>query len=372
MIRESLAFAGLMLKDGLRMRPRVSVPEDHLAAAEDWLVRAHGRGGDDGVSYGYSARGGWRPSYPETSGYIACTFFDLARARGNAAYRERALRIAAWLLTVQNADGSFANPRYGDEGIVFDSGQCLFGLLRAHEESAQPRFLDAALRVGAWLVQVAGGDGRWTRCEHLNTAHVYNTRTAWALLKLNQHGPDAARVDVARSNLDWALAEQQAGGLFEHCAFVRGEPPFTHTLAYTAEGLLGAGGVLHSDSYIQAAARCVDAVLPHIRPDGFLPGRLTVGGRAAASYCCLTGNSQFAICCARLHALTGDERYRAATIRLLDYVIAQQDIDTPNADTRGGIKGSQPVWGRYAPLTFPNWAAKFFVDAMWLRREWAV
>ena len=39
----------------------------------------------------------------------------------------------------------------------------------------------------------------------------------------------------------------------------------------------------------------------------------------------------------------------------------------PCGDIRGGIKGSQPVWGRYAPMSFPNWATKFFVDAMWLR-----
>jgi hypothetical protein len=51
--------------------------------------------------------------------------------------------------------------------------------------------------------------------------------------------------------------------------------------------------------------------------------------------------------------------------------MSAQDIDADDADVRGGIKGSQPVWGRYAPMSYPNWAAKFFVDAMWLRRELA-
>ena len=51
--------------------------------------------------------------------------------------------------------------------------------------------------------------------------------------------------------------------------------------------------------------------------------------------------------------------------------MSTQDVDTDDADVRGGIKGSQPVWGRYAPLSFPNWATKFFVDAMWLRKELA-
>jgi hypothetical protein len=37
---------------------------------------------------------------------------------------------------------------------------------------------------------------------------------------------------------------------------------------------------------------------------------------------------------------------------------------------RGAIKGSQPAWGAYSRLTFPNWATKFFVDAMLLGRDW--
>jgi hypothetical protein len=124
-----ITFTQLAAKDLLGVQPRAAEPDAHLLAAEAWLKRAHDRSADDGVSYGYSLRGGWRPSYRETSGYIAATFFALARHRWEPAYRERALRVCRWLLGVQNADGSFANPRYGDDGIVFDTGQDLFGLV---------------------------------------------------------------------------------------------------------------------------------------------------------------------------------------------------------------------------------------------------
>ena len=63
-----------------------------------------------------TSRGGWRPSYPETSGYIATTFFRLARDR-DPSFLERAQRILRWLASIQNADGSFCNPRYGRDGI---------------------------------------------------------------------------------------------------------------------------------------------------------------------------------------------------------------------------------------------------------------
>src|ERR1700682_4150963 len=296
-----LIFNALAAKDFLGVRPRRASPEAHALAAEEWLKRAHDRSRDDGVSYGYSLRGGWRPSYRETSGYIATTFFALARHRADPTYRQRALRVCRWLLGVQNADGSFSNPRYGEAGIVFDTGQDLFGLARAWEETGEAAFREGALRAARWLVQIADDAGRWTRNEHLDTPHVYNTRTAWALLRTNQLEYDAGRERIARANLDWALAQQQAGGFFAECAFERGASPFTHTIAYAARGLLESGDLLADERYLLAARRCADAgALSRLRDDGFLPGEITPEGKAAAGYCCLTGNCQFSIVWARL------------------------------------------------------------------------
>lgn len=364
-------FSARAAKDALGTGAPGGDPSGHLRAAEDWLKSAHDKNGDDGVSYGYSVRGGWRPSYRETSGYIATTFFDLARQRNEADYRERALRICRWLLRVQNADGSFSNPQYGQEGIVFDTGQVLFGLVRAAEETGEAAFLEGAQRAADWLVRIADQDGRWTRNEHLGTPHVYNTRTAWALLRLNQSQPDEERERVARTNLDWALSEQHASGFFRECAFVRGVDPFTHTIAYAAQGLLEAGALLDDLRYTDAARRCADAALECLNPAGFLPGQITLDGAPSATYCCLTGNCQFAIVWARLFNQTGDERYRSAAIAALDYVMSCQDIQTRNPNVRGAIAGSFPHWGAYAPFSYPNWAAKFFIDAMLLRSRWS-
>jgi hypothetical protein len=63
---------------------------------------------------------------------------------------------------------------------------------------------------------------------------------------------------------------------------------------------------------------------------------------------------------------TGDPRYRDAALRAVDFVRARQDCRTPDRDVRGEIKGSHPIWGGYAPWSYPNWAAKFFVDALLL------
>jgi hypothetical protein len=365
-----LTFTALAARDFLGIRPPPADPEAHLRSAEEWLKRAHDQSPDDGVSYGYSIKGGWQPSYRETSGYIATTFFNLARHRNDPGYRERALRICRWLLTVQNRDGSFSNPRYGNAGIVFDTGQDLFGLVRAYEETGEANFREGALRAADWLVDIADGRGRWTRNEYLDTPHVYNTRTAWAVLRMNQVEYGAERERVARANLDWAVAEQRPSGFFDECAFERGSIPFTHTIAYATRGLLESGELLKDDRYIAAAQRCADAALKHVQENGFLPGQITIDGKAAARYCCLTGNCQFSIVWARLYDRTGRDEYRRTVIRAMDYVMGSQDIHAANPDIRGAIKGSQPIWGKYAPLAFPNWPAKFFVDAMLLRNRW--
>lgn len=300
----------------------------------EWLRLAHDQASDDGVSYGYTVRGGWQASYRETYGYIATTFFNLARDHGMLEYRERALRICRWLLSVQNPDGSFSNPRYGDAGIVFDTGQDLFGLVRAFEETGEPEFKDGALRAANWLVDIADREGRWTRNEHLNTPHVYNTRTAWAVLRMNEVEHGAERERIARANLNWAVSEQQASGFFDECAFERGLAPFTHTIAYATRGLIESGELLNDDRYIDAARRCADAALERLHVDGFLPGQIAINGRPAASYCCLTGNCQFSIVWAKLFDRTGDEKYKNAVIRALDYVMRFQDLNTTDTNVR--------------------------------------
>ena len=35
----------------------------------------------------------------------------------------------------------------------------------------------------------------------------------------------------------------------------------------------------------------------------------------------------------------------------------------------GALAGSYPIYGRYAPLQFPNWATKFLVDSLLLRER---
>jgi hypothetical protein len=48
----------------------------------------------------------------------------------------------------------------------------------------------------------------------------------------------------------------------------------------------------------------------------------------------------------------------------LAYLKTTQRIDHPDPAVRGGIAGSSPIWGDYSRFEYPNWAAKFFADAL--------
>ena len=366
----TVTFAKLVFFDATQRSGAVRSKETHLDAAVDWLTLAHDKANGQGVSYGYSIAGGWRPPYRETTGYIAVTFFNLARFLENATFAKRAFQMCDWELSVQNENGSFSNPHFDpDQGIVFDTGQVLFGLVRAYEESGDERYLAGAVRAGNWLVDIADAQQCWTRATHNGIPHVYNSRVAWSLLRLNQIEPRPEWCAVGRANLDFAV-EQKVGGWFDQCAFQTGVAPFTHTIAYAIRGLYESSQILGENQYCQAAADVADSCISKMVDSGAIPGQIATDGTTVDSYSCLTGNCQLAIVWAKLHKLTGEELYKTSALKALQYVMSRQSTDSSNVNYKGAIKGSFPIWGSYSRLTYPNWSTKFFVDAMLECWEW--
>ncbi len=351
---------------------------EHQKSAINWLKRAHDMGNDGGVSYGYYLRGkpfsafglGWRSSYIETSGYIIDTFFDIAKRYHDDDCAKRAEQIGRWLLTVQNSDGSFSNARYGlSNGIIFDTGQVLFGLIRCYKETQDVQFLEAAQRASRWLAKKIDNDGAWRQNTHQNSLHTYNTRTAWAMLEYDRIFPDAEIKRAARENLNWALSQQVENGLFENCSFKAGHDPFTHTLAYAIRGLFEAGRLLSDERFMDASKKAANCVSNYVGVNGFLPGRISAAGRPHNGSACLTGNCQMAIIWYKMGEIFDDRSLIETANRALGFVLATQNIQTKNDNIRGAIKGSYPIWGKYTPMAYPNWATKFLIDALFLKEQ---
>ena len=66
----------------------------------------------------------------------------------------------------------------------------------------------------------------------------------------------------------------------------------------------------------------------------------------------------------RLARVTGDRRFGDGARQATRFLKSIHDCATSNPRIRGAVKGSHPIWGRYLFGSYPNWAAKFFMDAL--------
>ncbi|WP_458207751.1 hypothetical protein [Haladaptatus sp. NG-SE-30] len=337
----------------------------HLEAAIRWLFRSQDVTGCGGSAATYNLFLGWADPYPETTGYIVPTLYDYAGYADAREARRRAYRMAEWLLTTQREHGGFpagADPNSESSPSVFNTGQIIFGLIRAYRETGEEVFQEAARRAASWLLSVQHEDGYWDTYVYKDTVHSYSSRVGWSLIvAAKSTGSDAFR-DAAKRNLDWVAEQRLANGWFEKASFERGQPPFLHTIAYTIRGLLEGAVLLDDDALFDAAQDSADRLLEVKNRDGVLRGEYDSSWNGS-SYCCLTGNAQTTLVWLRLAELTGDPQYRSAAVHELDYLKSRHRPTGP-LPLRGALAGSDPVWGRYLRFRYPNWAAKFFADAL--------
>ena len=353
--------------------PAAQTPQPHavhLAATIDWLCRAQdvrdGQPDAGGVSAGWSFEDGWLPSYPETTGYIIETFLAAATILERPQLVDRAQRMIDWELSLQAPDGAFPG-HFGEPGshpVIFNQGQIMHGLVAGYTQLGRQDCLDAMVRAGCWLVAQQDADGCWRNFEHNRTPHVYNTRATWALLSAGLVAGEKGFVDAARRNLDWALRQQTESGWYATNAFVPTRSPFTHTIAYAIRGFLECGVNLGEERYTDSASRAGSRLAQVQREDGWLAGTYRDGWMADASYACLTGIAQMSLNWTRLAQVTGDDTFRTNARAGLTFLKSTHRLNDIDDAVRGGIAGSSPIWGDYSRFEYPNWAAKFFADAL--------
>ena len=342
--------------------------EHHLTAAIDWLYKSQDVTENGGSAFGYHLLRGWKIPYPETSGYIIPTLYNHADSTSKSEPRERANRMAEWLLMLQNEDGSF--PGYNDSVVgggsptVFDTGQILLGLLCAFEETNDGRYQEAIASACEWLVDSQDPEGYWAKHAYKGRRHTYCVRVAWPLLQAAETLDEDRYADAAIANLEWTETRQCSNGWFEECAFSSSENPYLHTIAYTVRGLLECGLRLPEETFLETARTTADRLISIQNRHGVLKGEYGPKWEPA-SYYCLTGNAQMAVIWYRLYQHSGEEKYRIAARRTLEFLKGKQRVRA-HSSIRGAIAGSYPVWGRYLRLQYPNWATKFFADVLHL------
>ena len=382
---ENLAFKRLVLQDQWRFMARTARPVNgesvaRMQHAVRWLLHAQRATPDSGVPLGYFPCrpdiAGWMPSYPETTGYIITSLLAYADRFSDEQAKTAALAMAHWEVSVQMPSGAVQGgpvcPPSSQTAAAFNTGMVLDGWCSAYLASKDPAVLDAARRAADFLVTDLDENGYFrTNGAFVSAGEIktYTCLCAWAMHRFGVACGERRYQDAAIKVIEAALRQQQPNGWFAHNCLTRSDAPLTHTIGYTLQGVLEVGLAAAREDFIAAVKKSIDQIIVRIEKSGFLHACFYADWEPASLSSCLTGSAQIAIVCYRLYECTGVSDYRQAGDLLLNYLKALQVLDAENPAFSGAIAGSFPIFGDHMRGGYPNWATKYFLDALLLQER---
>lgn len=370
-----------LLRDQLFFRERNAAAgrtdRDHIEAAARWLAAAQDAMTDGGNCGRYSLEQGWTSSYPETTGYLVPTLLALADRLQQQEYLDRARRAVDFLLACQLSSGAFPGAEIRENTTKpspFNTAQIINGLTAWYQRTRDQATLGALQRAADWLLSVQDADGVFRRHTYGDVVTTYTAHLSCWLAELGVVLNQPTYRAAAERHLDWVLSHRDAEtGWIDLAGFGsddhRARKGVTHTIAYTVWGILASGIALKRPDAIEAARQAAERIARQLELSGWLPGELDHRWRGVSDYACLTGNAQMALIWFKLDELSDQCRLTNSAFKALDLVKRAQPMESSNPGIRGGIPGSDPVWGAYLRNAIPNWAAKFFVDAMFAKED---
>jgi hypothetical protein len=315
---------------------------DALDLMIQWLLDAQAPAG--GIAAYYSLLTGYSQSYPEVTGYTIPTLFDFAHLTGDLGATVAARSATEWLLPLQMPSGAFPAGLHGSdaEPSVFNTGQILHGLVRAAEETNRSDIRDAAVAAGDWLVTMQQADGSWSGpAAYQGTAHTYYTMASWALAELSNYLADDRYGLAAERNCDWALTHVRDDGWIDGIN-LSGHPNYLHFIAYVIQGVLECAILRRRNDVIKAIAKPAWVLLRKFETNKYLPGAFESDFRSGRKFTCLTGNAQVACVWLRLFEVTRDLRYLNAALKMNEMLKQLLPQNGPQGVV-GGMSGSYPV-----------------------------
>ena len=147
------------------------------------------------------------------------------------------------------------------------------------------------------------------------------------------------------------------------------DKPILHTIAYTIDGILEAGLLLQNDVFITSARHSADVIMNLYNERKALNGRYDKNWKGSQFMIC-TGCAQMSIVWNRLYKHTKEKKYREALTGINNQLVHIQGFTRGmGKKSEGALQGSFPLWGKYEPFAFPNWATKYLLDALMLEVE---
>lgn len=186
-------------------------------------------------------------------------FAKHAAATGDRSILPLLARLASWMLSVQEESGEFSIHKLDlSTGEVDDlvseyyPGEALFALVRLYQLDGDPRWLDAAERGAAWLIEVRDGELSDDELSHdhwllyaLNELHRERPRALYV-----EHALRLARVIASSQNRDPEFPDWRG-------SYYR--PPRSTPTATRSEGLCAAWELARRVARNEAAAEILEA-----------------------------------------------------------------------------------------------------------------
>jgi hypothetical protein len=336
-------------------------------AALEWLKRSFDVNNRHGSSAYYSQF--WKPfswslAYPETTGYIIETLLDYDQLFPEMKLCEYAIHAADWICTLQLPNGAlpggFSNSK---NPSIFNTGQMIFGLIRAYEFTKNNKYFNVFRAAVNWLVENLEEEGSW-RIGAYREGFVpsYYTRVIWPILLSNKYIENNTISKKMKLALGFYQNKLTAKDSIRDWSFKKGQKAFTHTIAYTIRGFYESSLLMDDKNLNEFTVNLINKVMMERELKGKLAGWYDEDWNGDYKFICLTGNCQMSIIFSRVYENNKDVRYLNTALKLFGDIINKQNLGH-NINKRGAIPGSSPFSGRYLALRYPNWATKFFLDA---------
>jgi MoaA/NifB/PqqE/SkfB family radical SAM enzyme/predicted SAM-dependent methyltransferase len=352
--------------------------DEHLAGAMRWLAKAFEATGKRGVSALYNLlNNNWDVAYPETTGYIIPTFLYYSSLSDHAKYKDYALEMGEWELSIQWKDGGVGEPVavYGLRPRIFNTAQVMLGWMALYRETWDKRFLNAAIKAADWIVAAQDDDGKWFKNTYRG-AKTYHARVAWVLLELFEFTNNTTYKHSAERYIRWNIKKAYMNGWFADTSLGDENKPWTHLIGYTLVGLLKIYTLDNCNCDTSILKNLLIIAAQNLYENYFgknsstkifpgLPGTLDKNWNSSDNWSCLTGNAQIEFFLRMIAKIINDENIKSFADQLSDDIKRTQFMSKGiDRNIFGSLAGSYPVSGEYCPYFLPNWGAKFWADSL--------
>jgi hypothetical protein len=336
----------------------------------NWLLRSIEINQGQGSSAYFHIVRGWSSPYPETTGYIIPTLWQVHDILPDRHIDKIAIGLTDWLIKIQKKDGSFPQGlELGEMPEVFDGGQILFGLYTTWIKTSEVKYKSRIIELAQWILDQQCESGAFNKNTYISGySPSYHIRIVWALLLVKDVYPDSNfLLQKAQNGLQYYAGLLTEDGSFTNWGLRPDANGLTHTIAYTLRGFFECALLLKDTHWIDTVMKATQSLIIEMENKPYLAGDYDLNWNGDYSYRCLTGEAQLSIFLRRLYTYTNCEAYNIFADQLLNQISSKQINTLFFRDLHGGFFASAPFYGKYMRFMMNNWTVKFYLDAIMIK-----